>query len=329
MAAAITGTVPLRALQIGIEGTRGVLTAATIVLPVLSVDLDPRYPKSQRVEQRASFIKFYRPPIVTQHMVSLGIEVIPTFEEFNYWAALALKGGVASSTSNTTVKTMLYTPTAASDDLKTATIEVVTDTQNYTIPHCVATRMSFGWELGGPATMQIDLLGQRLTSATKTAALTTIASEEMNPATATAFIDSSTIGSTAALNVQAYNWTIDNGFVPLLAPDGNNYPANFYRGEPRSITTTMTADFTSTTEFATFQANTARKIRTILTGSNIAGSSAATNRTLTTDWYGYHAEAPFSTADGKTQVRFSSESTFDSTATWDWSIASASLLAAL
>lgn len=328
MVAALTGTVPLRALQLGIESTRGVAGAATVVLPVLSVDANPQYPVSKRVEQRSSFVKIYRAPIVTGHMVSLGIEVIPTYEETLYWFAMALKGGITVATSDTTCKTRTYTPTAGSDDLKTATIEIITDTQTYEVPFSVVNRLSFGWELGGPATMQIDLLGQKWDAVSKTGSLTTITSEEMNPATATAFIDTTTIGTTAALNVQSFNWTIENGFVPLRSANGNNYPSNFYRGEPRSMSASMVCDFDSTTEFAAFAAHTARKIRTKLTGTALAGS-ASSFRTMTTDWYGYHDEGPFSTSDGKTQVRFSSESVYDTGVSYDWSVATQSLVAAV
>lgn len=329
MVAHPTGTLPLRAVQAGIETTRGVLEAATLVLPVISANLDPRYAKSRRPEQRGSFIKHYRPPIVTSHMVSLGIEVVPSFEEAAFWYALALKGGITVATSASTVKTRTYTPTATSDDLKTATFEVVSDTQNYTIPFCVVNRLSFGWEKGSPATMQIDLMGQRLTSASKTSALSALTSEEMNPAAATAFIDSSTIGSTADLSVQAFNFTIDNGWVPLPAPDGNNYPVNFYRGAQRSMSASMLANFTATTEFAAFQANTARKIRTKIAGSTIAGSTGSVPRSHTVDWYGHWDEAPFSVGDGITQLRFTGESTFDSSATYDWSVAIACAMAAV
>ena len=329
MVAALTGTVPLRSLQLGIEATRGVAGAAQVILPVLSVDANPQYPVSKRVEQRGSLIKFYRAPIVTGHMVSLGIEVIPTFEESAYWFAMALQGGITVATSAVTVKTRTYIPVATVDNLKTATIEIVTDTQTYEVPFCVVNRLSFGWELGGPATMQIDLLGQKWDAVSATGALSTLTSEEINPATATAFIDTTTIGSTAALNVQSFNWTIDNGFVPLRAPNGNNYPVNFYRGEARSMSTSMVCDFDSTTEFAAHAAHTARKIRTKITGSTIAGSTGSVPRSITTDWYGYHDEGPFSTADGKTQVRFSSESVYDSTATYDWSVAVATAAAAI
>jgi hypothetical protein len=327
--AAPTGTLPLRSLQLGIEGTRGVGEAAQVILPALSVELNPQYPKSRREEQRGSFIKHYRNPIVTGHMVSLGIEVIPTFEETAYWFALALRGGITVATSASTVKTRTYTPVATSDNLKTASIEVVTDTQNYTIPFCVVNRLSFGWEKGGPATMQIDLLGQQLTAASKTAALATIASEEINPSTALAYIDASTIGSTAVTNVRSFNWTVENGFAPLPASNGNNYPVNFYRAAPRSMTTQMTVDFVDTTEFGSLVFNTARKIRTKITGSTIASSTGNVARSITTDWYGFHDEGPFAISDGMTQVRFSSESVYDSTATHDWSVAVATVMAAI
>ena len=321
MVATLTGTVPLRSLQIGYEATRGVGGAATVIIPALSVDLNPRYEQSKREEQRGSFIKLYRAPIITKHHVEIGIELTPTFEEFCWWAGLALKGLTApTSTVNSSVKRWVYTPTADSDDLKTASIEVVTDTQNLTIPFCVVNRLQFGWESGGPATMQVDLLGQRLTTASKTAALSAITSEEINPANTLAYIDASTIGTTAVTNVSAYSFTIDNGFMPLFTTNGNNYPTNFYRGERRAMRTEMTVDFDAMTEQTALAAGTQRKIRTKISGTEIAASSPSTNRSLTVDWYGYHEEAPFSTSDGKTQQRFTSESFYDATATYDWAV---------
>lgn len=324
---AITGTVPLSRFQAAWElPTRGTQHSATTALPIISGDLNHHRETSRRIEQRNNFIRNWRAPIVTKEFAEVsGMEVIPTFEEAGWYLGCALKKVQTGTTSASTVKTYTYSTTQASDDLQTATLEVGDDTSAFFVPFAVINRLVMGWEEGGPLTMTMDWLGQRAAIAsTFSSGLTLATSEEINPAEAFAYIDATTLGTTAAAHVQAMQFTIDNHFVQHWAPDGLYYPNDVYRSEPRSMEVEGTFDFPNTTEYIAFASTTERKIRVKINGSTITSSSPATPKSLQFDAYVYWDEAPFQKGDGRTQLRFRGETTYDATATNDWQVVLAS-----
>ena len=318
---AITGTVPLSKFQAAWElPTRGTQHSATTALPIIGGDLNHHRETSRRIEQRNSLLRHYRAPIVTKEFAEVsGMEVVPTFEEIGWYLGAALKKVQSGTLSATAVYTYLYTTTTGSDDLQTATLEVGDDTSAFFVPFAVINRLTMGWEEGGPFTMTMDWLGQRAAIAsTFSSGLTMATSEEINPAEAFAYIDATTIGTTAAAHVQALQFSIDNHFVQHWAPDGLFYPNDVYRSEPRSMEVEGTLDFPNTTEYIAFASTTERKIRIKINGSTITSSSPATPKSLQIDAYVYWDEAPFSKGDVRTQLRFRGETVYDATATFDW-----------
>jgi hypothetical protein len=324
--ATLLGTVPLRSLQGGIEATRGVTGAATRVLPFLTCDINPLNEFNQRIEVRGSLIEQYRKPLLVKHSVGIsGFEVVPSYEYFAYYAAGALKGLlVASSTVNVAVKRFNYLPLSTSDDLVTYTFEALTDVTSgdFDIPFSVINRMTWGWDEGGPFMLSMDILGQQLTAQTPTGSLAEVTNEEIDPSTALAYIDDGggIIGTTAITNLQSVRYTVENHFLPLFGPDGNVYPSNWYRSAPRSMRCEATFDFTTNTEAAAFAARTERMIRTKVTGTTIASSSPSLPKSLTTNAYLYWTEGPFTTNEGKIQVRMAGNTVLDTAAATDWSV---------
>lgn len=320
---AIQGTVPLYVYQIGWElPTRGASHAATNKIPIIGGELQDHHELSKREEQRTSYIRYHRAPIETKVWAEVsGMEVVPTFEELPNHFGIALKKIQVPATVYSTGKQWVYTTTAASDDLATATLEVGDDATTFTMPFSVINRLQFGWELGGPATMQMDWLGQQLAVAsTATTGLTAVASEEINPAEAIVYIDDTTIGSTQVTDLQSFQMTVENHYVQHYAADGNHYPNDVYRSEPRSMMIEGTMDFNDSTQYLAYASTKERKIRVYMPGSEIPSSSPATPKSLTIDAYVYFDDSPWQTTDGRRQIRFTGESVYNTTATHDWKI---------
>jgi len=319
----IQGTVPLYIFQIGWElPGRGVMHAATNKMPIIGGELQDHHELSKRPEQRTSFTRFYRAPIETKVWAEIsGVEVVPTFEEIVNYFGVALKKIQVPSTVASTVKRWVYSTTAASDDLVTATVEAGDDATAFSMPFGVINRLEFGWELGGPATMTMDWLGQRLAIAsTYTLGLSAVASEEINPAEARAYIDGTTIGSTPVTALQSFKFTVDNHYIQHWAADGLHYPNDVYRSEPRSLQIEGAMDFSDTTQYIAYASTTLRKIRVYMPGSAVASSSPSTSKSLTVDAYVYFDDSPWQTTDGRRQIRFTGETVYNTTATHDWQI---------
>jgi hypothetical protein len=321
---AIQGTVPLYRFQMGWElPTRGEAHAATNALPIIGGELQDHHELSQRMEQRNSYIAFHRAPIQTKNWGEIsGLEVVPTFEELPAYFGVALKKVQdATGPTATSVYSWVYSTTAASDDLATATLEVGDDATDFVMSMGVINRLQFGWEIGGPATMTMDWLGRQMAVAsTYSSGLTFLTSEEINPAEAIVYIDDTTIGTTQSTAVQSLQFTIDNHYIQHWAADGNYFPNDVYRSEPRSLSLEMTIDFDSTTEYIAYASTVERKVRCYIPGSAIAGSSPATPKSLTIDAYVYNDDAPFSTADGRRQMRMTGQSVYNTGAGHDWQV---------
>lgn len=324
MVDAALGTTPISSLQAGIETTRGVTKAATRVIPFLSCDITPNNEMSRRPETRGSYIRNYRKPLKTKHWVDVSLELIGSYEQFIYWAAGGLKGVLTGSTVYSTGRQFAYTPTTGSDDLKTYTLEALTDVTSgdYDIPFSVVQGLSWGWEEGGPMSLNAQLLGQQLTAQSPTGALSAITDEEMDPATALAYVDAAggTLGATAITNLKAVRYTMANAFDPDFLPDGFSYPGNWVRVDQRALRVEATFDFTTATEAAAFAAVTGRLFRTKITGSTIASSSPSTPKSIITDCALTWDEGPFRRNNGRIQVTMTGESYLDSAASLDWAV---------
>ena len=320
---AIQGTVPLYRCQIGWElPSRGASHAATQAMPILGGELQDHHELSMREEQRNSYIRYHRAPIQTKTWAEIsGLEVVPTFEEITNYFGLALKKVQTPTTVNTAVSRYTYTTTSSEDDLATATFEVGDDATTFYMQFGVVNRLTFGWELGGPATLTMDVLGQRMAIAsTLTSGLTFLTSEEINPAEARVYIDSSTMGSTINTNLQSFEMSVDNHYIQHWAADGLYYPNDVYRSEPRALSIEGTVDFNDTTEYLAYASTQERLIRCYIPGSEVTGSSPATPRSITIDAAVYWDDAPFSTSDGRRQMRFTGQSVYNTSLGYDWTV---------
>jgi hypothetical protein len=319
---AITGTIPLSGAKGFLETTRGTAGTVTRVLPILGGNLQEFRETRKIAEHRYSYMRHYRSPIVEKvHVGISGFEVAPTFQSLPYYLAGAAKGGTAASTAvSTALKRWVFTPTAGSDDLKSYTLLVGDSTSHWELPFSLIDRFEFGWTVGGPATLSMDWVAQQATAAGAGTATTVVDADDINGALAKAYIDTSTVGSTLVTTVQDFKFTLENHWTPFFAPDGNLYPADFYRAEARAASVEATLAFTSTTEYNAFRALDRRKFRTVIDGGTIPGAGGSPYR-VTIDWFGYWDEAPFGDQEGLRTIKVKGDSVVSTAdGTVDWSI---------
>ena len=337
------GLVALSYLQRGLETTSGTAVAATAIQPILGGWLKEHIDREFPNEMRNSFIRHYRNFPLATYVEIGGLTIAPTFTDLAWWCSLFLKGlgagaprkPTGSGPTNTSVYTYAHTPTVASDDLNTATLEMGDDVQNFQVPYVLGNGLQLGWSASGPMTVSMNLLGQRAVAAAKTAALSVVGDEDIVGPLTTVKIDTSTIGTTAVTTVKEMSWGIDNGWSQEFVLDGNLYARGAHRSDDRTALLSATLLFSSATEYTSVFQNyaagggTPRKIRIETSGTNIATSAPATNRKMTVDWYGVWEDADFDTINGQRAVKFSGRSQYDATATNDWGITILNALATI
>lgn len=322
------GLVALTKLQAGLEATRGTPVAATRIQPINGYMVE-NIERTKVHEQRNSFIDIYR-SFQTKRSVELrGLTTSPTFEDLPWFLQSFVKGGVTGVLSAVTVYTYTFTPTVASDDLKTVTWEVGDDTQAFQVPYCLGDRLELQFTADRPAVMTCDYLGQKATKQAFTGALSDRVTEDINGSQMTAQIDSTTIGTTTVTNVLSARFALQNNWVQLWTLDGTITPDTAYR-KVRSAALELEVQFNNVTEYDAFVTTPVeRKIRLKVLGSVIAGSTGNVQKSLTIDWYGFWDAAPISDSNGVHTVKLSGTSHYDATATYDYSLAIANGLVTL
>lgn len=316
------GEMALTGLQRGFEATRGTAVAATALVPIMQGMLVEHVESDFPDENRVSFVRNYRDFALKNYVEMAGIQVRPTFEDIGSWLKAFLKGvSTTGSTVAVTGKAYTFTPTVASDDLDTLTLEVLDPTQDYKVNYCIGNKLELGFAASGPMTMSMDFLGQKATAASRTGSLGQPAYEDIVGAAATWQIDTTTIGTTNVFTVLDGKFTIDNGWVQEFVLDGNIFPRGAHRGSSRFMQLDLTTQFLDLTELNKFKhtgAGNVRKIRCSVDGSEIAGSTGPINRNLQLDWYGVWEAAPFDSVGGQKTLKLTGRSEYNVTAGWDW-----------
>lgn len=318
-------TIPLSKYQGAHEGTAHTLTAAKRRVYLMDGELKYAIDRTYVNERRGSLIANYRSFPTKQSSEISGATFAPTYEDLPWHLGMALAGTTTPAPTNVTAWRHTFIAAATTDNLKTATLEVGNAQNNpFAVPGCLANRLELGWSANGPLTGSIDYLGDVPVSQSFTSNLADRTTEDINGAFATAYIDTTTIGSTAVTNVLDAKFTIDNKWNQFFALTGSLGPSDAYRGEARYAEMDLTVAFNDTVEWAKFasvsSAESPRKIRLKITGSTIAGSSASLPKSLTVDWYGIWETAEFGTQNGLRVVNLKGRSEYDSTAATDWKV---------
>lgn len=220
----------------------------------------------------------------------LNIEFLADFETLAWWLNLGLKGSNLIGTTTGSIPagyTYTFTPTAATDDLATATFKCGDGSVVYKFDRGVVNTFTMRWNPAGSGAdgywmcaAEILCRFQGTSSFDNPAALT----RHKIPAMGTkVYIDPTTIGTTQALGViRSGSVTINNNIEEKqYSEDASLMSADFARGE-QVITFELVREYTADTEIAFQRAGTTRKIRLEYTGPNI-GSTPTTNYLLQID----------------------------------------------
>ena len=317
-------------LQGAIESPRYTLAAATRICTDLLAPAMPgfKYDMLQRASQRGSLHPLFDPPMVAKYNVEIpGLKIRPTYESLPWWLQGAIKGGVTGVQSNTSVYTYAFPETGTSDDRKSFSLELGNDTQAFAVSGCLVSKLVLGFFADKAMTLDIDLTARTFVKQAFTGALSAVAWEEINGSLFTAFIDPTTIGTTAA-NMTDATLTITNPWTWQWIGDGNLYPV-LAVPKAYSAKLTTTTFFDTTTQLDAFIAQTYRKVRVKVAGSTIPSSSPTTPKSVTLDWYGYFTDSPLQVAQDLWMVKSTGEATYDTTATTPFSISVANALVTL
>lgn len=277
------GLIALTGWQAGLETVRGTLVAATRIQP-MTATLHPIGERFAPQEDRNSFEDYYRSVQTKTRVEVSGAVANATFEDAPWFFQSFIAGGITGVLSAATVYTYTFLPTLTADDLKTLTIEGFTDTSAWAVPFCVGKKLDITYQRGQPVTFGMDLLGQRMITQAKTAALPQRVTEDIADGLTTAFIDTTTIGTTAVANVLAAKLTLDNMWEPIYPINGLAYPSKFVRSR-RHLNGEVTLEFDTTTEYDAFMTSLVRKMRLKSTGSIIPGSTGNILKSMAIDFY--------------------------------------------
>jgi len=330
---AVTGIKPLFKLQAAIEATRGTDLPATRIQPIISGNLVDREERIFLQEERNSFIANYRSIVTKTYSELAGIEVAPTYEDLPWFLQFFAKGGVSGVLEDITAYRYTFTPTVATDDLKTATFETGDDTNAWQVNYGIGTRFELTLARNAPASMSVDFLGQKSTSTTYTGALSDRVTEDINGALTAVYIDADggTIGNSAVTNVLEVKVGLETAQTQFWALTGSVDPSDAYRNAPRKMTVDAKIVFRNTTEYDAWKANTTtdskRLVRVSTSGSTVSGSSTA--KLAQFDMYVSWTEAPFSEEEGLRVIQFSGETEYYASASKDWDIQVVNGLSAL
>jgi hypothetical protein len=224
--------------------------------------------------------------------------------------------------SAATVYTYTFTPTAGSDDVKTATFEGQSDTQGYQFPYSLLDTFDVTWQNGAAVTIDAGLIAQQYVPQAVTGAISDRTGlNGMAGTNVKVFIDAAggTIGTTPYAGVLSGKWSLANNWMTFSEGKGNLYFDAAVRAV-RSTTLELDIFFQDTIELAALASDVERLIRVQFQGPVIAGSTGNVTEKVNLDFYGYHLTAGFSPNNAVRMVKMNAESQYDTSNSTDWAV---------
>lgn len=219
-------------------------------------------------------------------VTTLSVEGPALYDELSFWLSLAVKGGV-TGTGASADKTWAFTPSNATDDLKSATLQwgVPNAATLWKLNYLMATAFSLKYKKSEAISYSIDLVTPKapVDIAAVTGSLTDLTHVAALGTTAAIYIDTTTIGTTADPNVVDAEFSLDNGLVITNGLNATGTGIEIARPNPVKWQLKLTRLFQTTTERTAAWAKTERKVRLLATGPALGGS----NYSLTIDMWGF------------------------------------------
>lgn len=306
--------------QGGLEATPGTAVAATRRLYEIGELPEETREKEYVMQSRQNFIQNFD-VVETSMITEFTLEApVLSYSDLAWWAELFFKGSVSPTGSGPYVR--VYNGAGATDDLKTATLEVSDGVGAFQIPYVMGAALEISGKNGsspGPVSAKYDLIGQSVTPGhTMTAALAErdLVGSYMVAQQAQFFLDDAagSIGGTEIGTLMEFNLKLENNVEPIYF-GGDSLAYGGKRRDERylEIELKLLFDATSYAEFTDkFRSNAGRYGQ--LKISNGANNIAAFN---------FHTkfEAFAWPEDGATrQVSLLGHSVYDATLGYDWQL---------
>ena len=301
-----------------LEGTKGTDLTPTRIL----------YPTSGEETRSVDSIAIsplrnsYRPTTLVYpglDKTSLKLSGPVLYDEQAFWLSLAVKGGITGSGGGAD-KTWAFTPTAATDDVKSATLQYgwVGGPTLWKLNYCQVDKYTLHIEKGKELTYDVEIASSK--APTEIGAFTGALSDLVHVgAVGTGFncsIDTTTIGSTLDPLVLSADWELDKNTTVTYPANATGTGLDIVRANPETWKLTLTRMYGTNTERTAYIAKTERKIRLKVLGPSLGGS----NYTFQLDCYGYIDDISWAEVDGVTTEKITLLPLYDVTATSDYLI---------
>lgn len=244
-----------------------------------------------------------------------------SYDDMIWFGNLFFKA-VSSGTGGGADKTWTFLPTATSDDVKTATVQLgYTDTlataPGVKLNYVFGQTLNLHWEKNDDGALTFDANFLSAKAATQITAFTGSLSDRTVTLAScnntSVYIDTATIGTTADSTVIAVDWTLNLAPVPLYTLDGTTAAKDVLRPNHRTWTAQITRQYTNDTYWDDFIDKTTQKVR-IRTLGPVLGSS---NYKIDLDLYGTFTGREWAEVDGIVTEVLTLEQIYDATATAD------------
>ncbi len=320
-----TNEVILLKAQAGIEVTRGTNVAAT---RKVYAQITPTYNKALMEFQDTTGSFFdRRRPAYGREKVGFSAKDIATYEDLPWWAQFFMKGGVTGTSDSGTPSpgyVYTFTPTAATDDLKSMTLEFNDDGNPYETGQVMVTQATLRMDADNDSEpgwmLDLELMGRDWATTTFTAALTDRTTEVIMARGTKIYIDDAggTMGTTQKLgSLINASITFNTGIhYKAFAEDATSYAANKVGRGAYRVDAQFTFEFDSDVEFAKYRNTTPqeRLIRLESTGTQIHATPSPGSKKMQLDLYGYWNSWSRSDREGNLTAQFGLSTFYNPTA---------------
>jgi hypothetical protein len=252
----------------------------------------PDYKMIRQGSVRGDVHPGHNPPMITSQLETLkGVKLAGYFESLAWWLQMFVKGGITGAMSDTSAYTYTFSPTGApanGNDRKSASFEVGDAVGYWTIAGAVGTHLGIKMFGNKPMEITADFEAQKRTALTPLTTLSPVAWEGINGSTFKAFLDSTTLGTTAFAATEA-SFDITNKYEWNYTGDGNLFPTEaIFTGYNAKMG--LKTVWKSLAEYTAWVNSTERKVRLLIEGSLVGAITK--KKALQIDWYGFWDTPP-------------------------------------
>lgn len=321
----------LRSARAALEVTRGTDLTPTRLLYFDQADHQQDIKTIRPQQLRNSYFGWYSATVGTE-LNTVKQSGILSYDDMIWYANCHIKA-VAAGVGAGADKLWTFVPSAATDDLKSATIQLgYTDGLGATAPAVkvnglLGDVLVLKWDKAGDGIVTFDSTMIGTSAAAQITAFTGALTDRVvtlaSAINTQVYIDTTTIGTTTDFAVMDATWTLNNGYKPLFTLNNATNPTALLRPSARAWKLDVTRYYgiyggaaSADAEWDAYIAKTVRKVRIKTVGATLG----ATNYIIQLDLYGvYTAMSNAETNDFGVQ-KFTLEPIYDVATTTDFQL---------